>query len=118
MGCSGECLQSDDRMDMGVGRVYKCRLGIQALMWISYAEQPLSPYSLYHALAVELGSTPTAHTWMVGVFGILTGNAKCEGLIFCLSRFIVVAVVIYDIFHRDRVSMLDPSNPRRSVWYG
>ena len=34
----------------------KSRLGMGALMWISYAERPLSVDELCHALAVELGS--------------------------------------------------------------
>ena len=34
----------------------KSRLGMEALMWISYAEVPLSPGALCHALAIELGS--------------------------------------------------------------
>ena len=34
----------------------KLRLGIEALMWISYAERPLSADELCHALAVQLGS--------------------------------------------------------------
>ena len=35
----------------------KSRLGIGALMWISYAERRLGPDELCHALAIELGST-------------------------------------------------------------
>ena len=35
----------------------KSRLGMASLMWISYAERPLSADELCHALAVELGST-------------------------------------------------------------
>ena len=34
----------------------KARLGIAALMWISYAERPLKSDELCHALAVEIGS--------------------------------------------------------------
>ena len=36
---------------------YKYRLGMGALMWISYAEVPLRPDELSHALAIELGSS-------------------------------------------------------------
>ena len=36
---------------------YKYRLGMGALMWISYAEEPLSPDELCYALAIELGSS-------------------------------------------------------------
>ena len=35
----------------------KSRLGMEALMWISHAERPLSADELCHALAIELGST-------------------------------------------------------------
>lgn len=35
---------------------YKSRLGMGALMWISFAERPLSPNELCHALAIEVGS--------------------------------------------------------------
>jgi len=35
----------------------KSRLGMAALMWISHAERPLRADELYHALAVEIGST-------------------------------------------------------------
>jgi len=34
----------------------KSRLGMGALMWISYAERPLREGELCHALAIELGS--------------------------------------------------------------
>ena len=36
---------------------YKSEPGMGALMWISFAEEPLSPNELCHALAIELGST-------------------------------------------------------------
>ena len=35
----------------------KSRLGMEALMWVSHAERPLSADEVCHALAVELGST-------------------------------------------------------------
>ena len=35
----------------------KSRLGMEALMWISHAERPLRAGELFHALAVQLGST-------------------------------------------------------------
>ena len=35
----------------------RSRLGMAALMWISYAERPLRANELCYALAVELGST-------------------------------------------------------------
>jgi len=57
---------------------YKCRLGMGALMWISYAERPLSQDELCYALAIELGS-----------MGFNTGNIPsiatlvscCQGLV-------------------------------------
>ena len=35
----------------------KSKLGMEALIWISYSERPLKANELCHALAVELGST-------------------------------------------------------------
>ena len=35
----------------------KTRLGMAALMWLSHSERPLHPDELFHALAVEIGST-------------------------------------------------------------
>ena len=57
---------------------YKCRLGMGALMWISYAEVPLSPDELCHALAIELGSTG----FNAGnIPSIMTLVSCCQGLI-------------------------------------
>ena len=57
---------------------YKSRLGIGALMWISFAEVPLSLDELCHALAVELGST----NFNVGnIPSITTLVSCCQGLI-------------------------------------
>ena len=60
----------------GVG---KSRLGMEALMWISNAERPLSADELCHALAVELGSTdfhaenvPSASTLVNSCQGLIT----------------------------------------------
>ena len=57
---------------------YKCRLGMGALMWISYAERPLSPDELRHALAIELGSTDFS---AANISSIMTLVSCCQGLI-------------------------------------
>ena len=57
---------------------HKCRLGMGALMWISYAEVPLSPDELCHALAVELGSTDFNAS---NIPSIATLVSCCQGLI-------------------------------------
>jgi len=57
---------------------YKSRLGMGALMWISYAERPLSADELCHALAIELGSTD----FNAGnIPSITTLVSCCQGLI-------------------------------------
>ena len=56
----------------------KSRLGIGALMWICYAERPLSPNELCHALGIELGSTD----FNAGnIPSITTLVSCCQGLI-------------------------------------
>ena len=56
----------------------KSRLGMGALMWISYAEQPLEVDELCHALAVELGSMD----FNAGnIPSIMTLVSCCQGLI-------------------------------------
>ena len=57
---------------------HKSRLGMGALMWISYAEVPLSPDELCHALAIELGSTDFNAS---NVPSIMTLVSCCQGLI-------------------------------------
>ena len=57
---------------------YKCRLGMGALMWISYAEMPLSPDELCYALAIELGSTDFNAS---NIPSITTLVSCCQGLI-------------------------------------
>ena len=57
---------------------HKSRLGMGALMWISYAEVPLSPDELCHALAVELGSTDFN---AANIPSIMTLVSCCQGLI-------------------------------------
>jgi len=51
-----------DAYDATIGRIKaqgedRVRLGIDALMWISHSERPLSADEICHALAVEIGST-------------------------------------------------------------
>ena len=57
---------------------YKSRLGMGALMWVSYAEVPLRPDELCHALAVELGSTDFNAS---NIPSIITLVSCCQGLI-------------------------------------
>jgi len=60
---------------------YKCRLGMGALMWISFAEVPLSPDELCHSLAIELGSTDfnTANIPSITTFSELLSRAYYRG---------------------------------------
>ena len=66
---------------------YKCRLGMEALMWITYAERPLSADELCHALAIELGSTdfnaaniPSTTTFMSCCQGLITVDKETSTL--------------------------------------
>jgi len=56
----------------------KSRLGIEALMWVSHAERPLSVGELCHALATELGSTDCNPD---NIPSIATLVGCCQGLI-------------------------------------
>ena len=56
----------------------KVRLGMAALMWISYSERPLTTCELCHALAVEIGS-PDINTDNVPSIGTLL--TCCQGLV-------------------------------------
>ena len=56
----------------------KSRLGMAALMWISYSERPLKVDELCHALAVEIGS-PFLNTDNAPSIGTLL--ACCQGLV-------------------------------------
>ena len=57
---------------------YKSRLGMGALMWISYAEVPLRPDELCYALVVGLGSTDFN---AANIPSITTLVSCCQGLI-------------------------------------
>ena len=61
----------------------KSRLGIEALMWVSYAKRPLMADELCHALAVERGSTdfhgeniPSLTTLVLCCQGLITVDQK------------------------------------------
>jgi len=56
----------------------KARLGIAALMWISFAERPLLVNELGHALAVEVGSQDI-NTGLVPSIETIVGS--CMGLV-------------------------------------
>ena len=72
-GTYGETLGRIKRQSMA-----RVRLGIAALMWISYSERPLKTFELCHALAVEIGS-PNFHTDDVPSIGTLL--SCCQGLV-------------------------------------
>ena len=57
---------------------YKSRLGMGALMWVSYAEVPLNPDELCHALAIDLGSTDFNAD---NIPSVTTLVSCCQGLI-------------------------------------
>ena len=69
--------------DETLGRIQRqggarARLGMAALMWISYSERPLKAVELCHALAVEIGS-PNLNTDNVPSIG--TVLSCCQGLV-------------------------------------
>jgi len=57
---------------------HKSRLGVEALMWVTHAEQPLSVEELCHALAVEIGSTNFNADNIPSISTVLS---CCQGLI-------------------------------------
>ena len=61
----------------GQGRE-KARLGMAALMWISYAERPLNANELCHALAVEIRSRNFNVDNVPSIGTLLT---CCQGLV-------------------------------------
>jgi len=80
-----------DGLGLGLGDAYgttlervkrqggeKTRLGMATLMWISYAERPLKPDELCHAVAVEIGS-PNLNSDNIPSIGTLL--ACCQGLV-------------------------------------
>jgi len=56
----------------------RARLGLAALMWISYSERPLKANELCHALAVEIGS-PNLNVHNAPSMGTIL--ACCQGLV-------------------------------------
>ena len=64
----------------------KSKLGMEALMWISHAERPLTVHELCDALAIELGSTdfnadnvPSITTLVGCCQGLITGESMRKG---------------------------------------
>jgi len=92
----------------------RSRLGIGALMWISYAERPLSPDELCHALAIELGSTDFNAD---NIPSITTLMGCCQGLITVDKKSSKVRLIHYtlpeylsahpDIFSRPHSAMAE-----------
>ena len=72
-GAYGETLGRIKRQGGG-----RARLGMAALMWISYSERPLGVVELCHALAVEIGS-PNLYADDVPSIGTLL--SCCQGLV-------------------------------------
>jgi len=80
---TGDGLGLGDAYGATLGRIKrqggeKARLGMAALMWISYAERPLKVDELRHVLAVEIGS-PNLNAENVPSTGTLL--ACCQGLV-------------------------------------
>ena len=73
---------------------YKSRLGMGALMWISYAEVPLSPDELCHALAIELGSTDFNAS---NIPSIMTLVSCCQGLITVEKEALTVRLIHFTL---------------------
>ena len=72
-----------DAYDSTIGRIKaqkgdRARLGVEALMWISHSERPLSVDEICHALAVEIGSTDINTN---NVPSIRTVLSCCQGLV-------------------------------------
>ena len=67
----------------------KSRLGIEALMWITYAERPLKADELCHALAIELPPTSAMVIWTTDRIDFNADNVPsmaavvgcCQGLV-------------------------------------
>ena len=92
----------------------KPRLGLEALMWISHAERPLTAGELSHALAIELGSkdfndanAPSISTLIGCCQGLITVNK--EGSTVRLVHFTLKEYLSAhsDIFRRPHSSMAE-----------
>ena len=82
LGTVTDGLDLGDAYDATIGRIKaqkgdRARLGMAALMWISYAERPLNVDEICHALAVEMGSTDINTN---NVPSIRTVLSCCQGL--------------------------------------
>ena len=69
--------------DATIGRIKaqegdRARLGMEALMWISHSERPLSVSEICHALAVEAGSTDLNTNKVPSIRTVL---GCCQGLV-------------------------------------
>jgi len=77
----------------------KARLGLAALMWISYAERPLKASELCQALAIEIGS-PNLNIDNVPSIGTLL--ARCQGLIVAEEKDSTVRLVHFTLHEHLR----------------
>ena len=72
----------------------KARLGMAALMWISYAERPLKPDELSHALAVEIESPNFNSDNILSIWTLL---ACCQGLVVIDKEASIVRLIHFTL---------------------
>jgi len=87
----------------------RARLGMEALMWISHSERPLSVDEICHALAVEIGSTdintnnvPSIRTVIGCCFGLATvdkGSSTIRLVHFTLKEYLSRHTDLFDKPH-------------------
>ena len=92
----------------------KSRLGMAALMWISYAQRPLRADELCQALAVELGSTdincdnapsmPTLVTCCQGLITVDKEGSTVRLIHFTLQEYLSIC---HDIFGKPHSTMAE-----------
>jgi len=85
------CTTLDQIKEQGVE---KARLGMAALMWVSYAERPLKADELLHALAIETGS-PNVNSDNILSIGILL--ACCPGLVVVDKEASIVRLIHFTL---------------------
>jgi len=93
----------------------KPRLGMEALMWISHAERPLSADELCHALAIELGSTkfngdnvPSMSTLVGCCQGLVTVDEEASTvrlIHFTLQEYLSTSADIFSTPHSTMAEM-------------
>jgi len=111
----------------------KSRLGMEALMWISHAERPLTADQLCHALAIELGSAdfnpgniPSIATLVSCCQGLITVDKEASTvrlIHFTLEEYFsahpdtfsrphsAMAEICLTYLNSQQIKALDPSSP-------